>query len=303
MPCDLLAQLGGASRGSVTPRRAPAVRPSRRRATTLGVVGVVEHGELPGGDGAARRVQGRARGGVAKPKGRGHRACRAPRSGRAPSRTRAARCRVQLSEPGVERRGAPTLDVARASPRHDRRGGDVDGRDEAGSAVAPRADPAALPDGHQLDAPGTDAELLAGRRGRRPRPASAPCARRGSLRRPPRGMKQTSWLSGLPAVRSPQARGERAHVGPWSARRPAARAGRAGRSARNAEHVALVLRRVRAAAERRGAARPRTMRAWWPVARASKPRRSARSKSSPNLIDRLHSTQGFGVSPRAWAAT
>ena len=44
------------------------------------------------------------------------------------------------------------------------------------------------------------------------------------------------------------------------------------------------------------------MRAWWPVATASKPRRSARSSSRSNLRWRLHSTHGFGVRPAAWSS-
>ena len=64
------------------------------------------------------------------------------------------------------------------------------------------------------------------------------------------------------------------------------------------EHVRLVLRPVGPASQLEGpVGRRASTRAWWPVATWSNPSASARSRSRPNLIERLHSTHGFGVRP------
>ena len=51
-----------------------------------------------------------------------------------------------------------------------------------------------------------------------------------------------------------------------------------------------------------GAAVPPVTRAWCPVARRSKPSRSARRSRRSNFMERLHSMQGFGVLPRGVVA-
>jgi hypothetical protein len=73
---------------------------------------------------------------------------------------------------------------------------------------------------------------------------------------------------------------------------------RAGQFAlrQHVHHVALVLRGVGAAGDVYAPSCV-TMRAWCPVATASKPSRSARSLSRWNLRWRLHSMQGLGVMP------
>ena len=96
-----------------------------------------------------------------------------------------------------------------------------------------------------------------------------------SPRKPPRPsserMKQTSWLSGLAAVRRPSraASSRTSRLGQLADREE-----RAGQLvlAEHGQHVGLVLRRVRAPAQPEAPGSPsRTRRAWWPVATASKP--------------------------------
>ena len=111
-------------------------------------------------------------------------------------------------------------------------------------------------------------------------------------------MKQTSWLSGLAAVRRPKrtacARTSALVISPTGNEHPAQLG-----LAQHGQHVGLVLVGVGPAAQARARARAAVTRAWWPVARRSKPSRSARSQQPVELDGPVALDAGVGrPSPR-----
>jgi len=160
----------------------------------------------------------------------------------------------------------------------------------------------ALTDGHQLHASTDPTCSPVRRRSRWPR--GDPSAGKENRPGPRRcGLKQTSWLSGLAAVRSPR---RAASVRTWTlVSSPTGSTTRSSWLCPSIEkHVGLVLGRIHPRKSRWATpGSPGATRAWCPVTNASNPRRRARASSRSNLMCRLHSMHGLGERPATWDAT
>ena len=226
---------------------------------------VVEHDALPGATGAAARPAHDAR-------ARRRRRRRSPARRAVGARTARARARRPAAvDPRHRSTPTPIVEQVVLAADDHRRAAAVDVDD-----VALRRRRPGSPSPRRWPIVTSSTRRHRRRRRRRPcrprRRRGTGCGRRGTSCRPPvEVMKHTSWLSGLAAVRRPSVRRPAAAPRPCRGRRPGTACGPASPGRACARRSSGPWPRRRRA---RACSRPSvgtSIRAWWPVATASKP--------------------------------